>query len=99
MEAMEKLKAGVRFSEVASQYSEDKARQGVRPCISYLIHLTVMSFISGTGQTNCRETFIHFCSVDAAVRFLAMRNDVSVKDFTQIFKNNSIIVITLVYFL
>lgn len=33
MEAMEKLKAGVRFSEVASQYSEDKARQGVRTCI------------------------------------------------------------------
>lgn len=30
MEAMEKLKAGVRFSEVAVQYSEDKARQGVR---------------------------------------------------------------------
>lgn len=30
MEAMEKLKAGVRFSEVATQYSEDKARQGVR---------------------------------------------------------------------
>ncbi|XP_029298231.1 peptidyl-prolyl cis-trans isomerase NIMA-interacting 4 [Cottoperca gobio] len=28
MEAMEKLKAGVRFSEVAIQYSEDKARQG-----------------------------------------------------------------------
>ncbi|XP_061690889.1 peptidyl-prolyl cis-trans isomerase NIMA-interacting 4 isoform X2 [Syngnathoides biaculeatus] len=28
MEAMEKLQAGVRFSEVASQYSEDKARQG-----------------------------------------------------------------------
>uniref|UniRef100_A0A8C8RL07 Peptidyl-prolyl cis-trans isomerase n=1 Tax=Pelusios castaneus TaxID=367368 RepID=A0A8C8RL07_9SAUR len=27
-EAMEKLKAGVRFSEVAAQYSEDKARQG-----------------------------------------------------------------------
>lgn len=33
MEAMEKLKAGVRFSEVASQYSEDKARQGVRPLV------------------------------------------------------------------
>ena len=33
MEAMEKLKAGVRFSEVATQYSEDKARQGVRSCI------------------------------------------------------------------
>lgn len=28
MEAMEKLKAGVRFSEVATQFSEDKARQG-----------------------------------------------------------------------
>ncbi|XP_032629675.1 peptidyl-prolyl cis-trans isomerase NIMA-interacting 4 [Chelonoidis abingdonii] len=28
IEAMEKLKSGVRFSEVASQYSEDKARQG-----------------------------------------------------------------------
>uniref|UniRef100_A0A8C5Y905 peptidylprolyl isomerase n=1 Tax=Microcebus murinus TaxID=30608 RepID=A0A8C5Y905_MICMU len=29
MEAMEKLKSGMRFSEVAAQYSEDKARQGV----------------------------------------------------------------------
>ncbi|KAK9393525.1 ecto-NOX disulfide-thiol exchanger 2 [Crotalus adamanteus] len=29
LEALEKLKAGVRFSEVAAQYSEDKARQGV----------------------------------------------------------------------
>ena len=29
MDAMEKLKSGVRFSEVATQYSEDKARQGV----------------------------------------------------------------------
>ncbi|XP_032993991.1 peptidyl-prolyl cis-trans isomerase NIMA-interacting 4 isoform X2 [Lacerta agilis] len=28
LEALEKLKAGLRFSEVASQYSEDKARQG-----------------------------------------------------------------------
>ncbi|NXU59901.1 PIN4 isomerase, partial [Turnix velox] len=28
MEAMEKLKAGQRFNEVAAQYSEDKARQG-----------------------------------------------------------------------
>ncbi|XP_007990257.2 peptidyl-prolyl cis-trans isomerase NIMA-interacting 4 [Chlorocebus sabaeus] len=28
MEAMEKLKSGMRFNEVASQYSEDKARQG-----------------------------------------------------------------------
>ena len=29
MEAMAKLKEGVRFNEVATQYSEDKARQGV----------------------------------------------------------------------
>ena len=29
MEAMEKLQAGMKFNEVASQYSEDKARQGV----------------------------------------------------------------------
>ncbi|XP_058588597.1 peptidyl-prolyl cis-trans isomerase NIMA-interacting 4-like [Neofelis nebulosa] len=28
MEAMEKLKSGMRFNEVAIQYSEDKARQG-----------------------------------------------------------------------
>uniref|UniRef100_A0A8C5KER5 Peptidyl-prolyl cis-trans isomerase n=1 Tax=Jaculus jaculus TaxID=51337 RepID=A0A8C5KER5_JACJA len=28
MEAMEKIKSGMRFSEVATQYSEDKARQG-----------------------------------------------------------------------
>ncbi|XP_059588657.1 peptidyl-prolyl cis-trans isomerase NIMA-interacting 4 isoform X1 [Alligator mississippiensis] len=28
MDAMEKLKSGVRFSDVASQFSEDKARQG-----------------------------------------------------------------------
>lgn len=30
MEAMEKLKAGQKFNEVATAYSEDKARQGVR---------------------------------------------------------------------
>lgn len=29
LEAMEKLKAGVKFNEVATLYSEDKARQGV----------------------------------------------------------------------
>ena len=29
MEAMQKLKDGKRFNEVASAYSEDKARQGV----------------------------------------------------------------------
>ena len=30
MEAMEKLKEGQRFSDVATTYSEDKARHGVR---------------------------------------------------------------------
>lgn len=34
MEAMEKLKSGQRFSEVAAQYSEDKARQGVSESVS-----------------------------------------------------------------
>uniref|UniRef100_A0A8C9I6K1 peptidylprolyl isomerase n=1 Tax=Piliocolobus tephrosceles TaxID=591936 RepID=A0A8C9I6K1_9PRIM len=34
MEAKDKLKSGMRFNEVASQYSEDKARQGV--CSWYL---------------------------------------------------------------
>ena len=29
MEAMEKLKAGQKFNDVALQYSEDKARHGV----------------------------------------------------------------------
>lgn len=30
MEALQKLKEGQKFSEVATAYSEDKARQGVR---------------------------------------------------------------------
>lgn len=30
MEAMEKIKSGMKFNEVAAQYSEDKARSGVR---------------------------------------------------------------------
>jgi NIMA-interacting peptidyl-prolyl cis-trans isomerase 4 len=29
LEALEKLKGGMKFPEVAAQYSEDKARQGV----------------------------------------------------------------------
>jgi len=29
LEALERLKAGEKFSEVAAKYSEDKARQGV----------------------------------------------------------------------
>lgn len=35
LEAMEKLKAGVKFNEVATQYSEDKARQGVSSFFDY----------------------------------------------------------------
>lgn len=29
LEALEKIKSGMKFNEVAAQYSEDKARQGV----------------------------------------------------------------------
>jgi NIMA-interacting peptidyl-prolyl cis-trans isomerase 4 len=29
LQALEKLKGGMKFAEVAAQYSEDKARQGV----------------------------------------------------------------------
>ena len=36
MEAMEKLKAGQKFNEVASQHSEDKARQGVSALVAFL---------------------------------------------------------------
>lgn len=32
LEAIEKLKSGMKFNEVASQYSEDKARSGVSLC-------------------------------------------------------------------
>uniref|UniRef100_A0A2I2Z5W4 peptidylprolyl isomerase n=1 Tax=Gorilla gorilla gorilla TaxID=9595 RepID=A0A2I2Z5W4_GORGO len=37
MEAMEKLKSGMRFNEVATQYSEDKARQGGWSPTPYLV--------------------------------------------------------------
>ena len=30
LEAMEKLKGGMKFNEVAATFSEDKARQGVK---------------------------------------------------------------------
>lgn len=42
MEAMEKLKAGEKFNEVASAYSEDKARQGV----SWHIPLNQLSIVN-----------------------------------------------------
>ena len=41
MEAMEKLREGQKFNEVASSYSEDKARQGVSSsCVSSYVHHT-----------------------------------------------------------
>lgn len=43
MEAMEKLKSGMRFSEVATQYSEDKARQGVRHCFVMVVDSRLIS--------------------------------------------------------
>ena len=36
MEAMEKLKAGQKFNEVATAFSEDKARQGVSQHTHYI---------------------------------------------------------------
>ena len=35
LEAIEKLKSGMKFNEVASQYSEDKARSGVSLCTCF----------------------------------------------------------------
>jgi len=48
LEALEKLKGGMKFPEVAAQYSEDKARQGVWiPLIKHilflLLHRTLVS--------------------------------------------------------
>lgn len=37
LEALEKLKAGGKFNEIAAQYSEDKARSGVSSIIYSLI--------------------------------------------------------------
>lgn len=36
LEAMEKLKSGMKFNEVAANYSEDKARSGV--CFFFCAH-------------------------------------------------------------
>ena len=40
LEAIEKLKSGMKFNEVASQYSEDKARQGVIVIYIYIFRAT-----------------------------------------------------------
>lgn len=52
MEAMEKLKEGQKFNEVASAYSEDKARQGVSERLSN--HFT--SVHVHVHALTCRET-------------------------------------------
>lgn len=57
MEAMEKLKAGVRFSEVASQYSEDKARQGVRLLLAERCPAAVRDLQLNLAVPSCRETW------------------------------------------
>ena len=48
MEALGKLKEGQKFSEVASTYSEDKARQGVSALV-YLWNITVYIIIMVPG--------------------------------------------------
>ena len=37
LEALERIKAGEKFSEVAAKYSEDKARQGVCNGVLYWV--------------------------------------------------------------
>jgi hypothetical protein len=48
LEALEKLKGGMKFPEVASQYSEDKARQGV--WIPYIQALTVLDTVQNSTE-------------------------------------------------
>lgn len=54
---MEKLKAGVRFSEVASQYSEDKARQGVGLLLAERCPAAVRDLQLNLAVPSCRETW------------------------------------------
>lgn len=46
MEAMAKLKEGQKFSEVATAYSEDKARQGVMIKLEYAVQFNQTSLFS-----------------------------------------------------
>lgn len=70
MEAMQKLKDGQRFSDVATAYSEDKARQGVSgwtlfcSYTSYVhvhVHARILVFPSGAVLPS--KSFVHhyFC--------------------------------------
>lgn len=49
MEAMEKLREGQKFNEVASAYSEDKARQGVRAFICMIFWLRICAYQGWPG--------------------------------------------------
>lgn len=60
LEALEKLKGGMKFPEVAAQYSEDKARQGV--WIPLFKHILLRTLVSHSCDHNFlslqNETFI-----------------------------------------
>lgn len=45
LEALERLKAGEKFSEVAAKYSEDKARQGVCIMLFYARLVNVITLL------------------------------------------------------
>jgi hypothetical protein len=49
LEAMEKLKAGEKFSEVAAKYSEDKARSGGS-----------LGWMVGTGSYQCSASVNYY---------------------------------------
>lgn len=51
MEAMEQLKAGKKFSDVATQLSEDKARQGVRFLFTFIHCSTELHQVIGSCFT------------------------------------------------
>ena len=46
LEALEKLKAGMKFNEVAATYSEDKARSGVSVNQHYVDYWPWLCFFS-----------------------------------------------------
>ena len=76
MEAMQKLKEGQRFSEVATAYSEDKARQGVHfPQISPLPYSTdPRAFISSfffTSSCFCMSLFSFYLSLGCLTNSLS----------------------------
>ena len=65
LEAIEKLKSGTRFNEVASTYSEDKARSGVRT-VKLLNFRKPENFCNLPKIHTNRQSFRVFCQKDAA---------------------------------